>query len=343
MSNKTELAPFSGMEPQLHTGELRVLADRINERDQRSRDCSSHWLQNGLDLLAAKRLVGHGKFEAWCRTELGYGKSKVEKSMRAADLLEPFVKSGTVTDLPPPTVFYLLSAPSVPQEIRNEFVPRVLAGEKVGPEVRRALSDHRQQAKRQEAPAVVAEPTIVKSEAEEPDLKRQRQSSARLAALGFIQARLDDDLPELMNLVADAGPGSVFSLDAERALKEFAWDMAEPKILGDGEVHVDGGMQAEASEAEVLESAGSSDATGRDTGGANHVKATEPSPRAVASDQPSVADRPTHPVHPASKVLESWSEWTAKKADRRSMRAQSSAPVSTELAPSAQAANGHDG
>jgi len=343
MSNKTELAPFSGMEPQLHTGELRVLADRINERDQRSKDCRSHWLQNGRDLLEAKRLLGHGQFERWCRTELGYGKSKAEKLMRAAEMFGPRLESRTVTDLPPPTVFYMLSAPSVPQEIRDKFDSRVLAGEKVGPELRQAIRDHRQQAERRTAHSVEADTVHVEPEAEDPDLKRQRQSAARLAALGFIQARLGDDLPELMNLVADAGPGSVFGLDAERALEEFAWDMAEPKILGDGEVHVDGGMQAEASEVEVLESAGSSDATGRDTGGANHVKATEPSPRAVASDQPNSAGRLTNPVHPLSKVLEPWVEWKAEKADRHSMRAQSSAPASTELAPSAEAASCHDG
>jgi len=59
--------------PAEQMNELRVLAERIRERDRHLKECArSHWLQNGLDLLAAKRFVGHGNFERWCRKELSY-------------------------------------------------------------------------------------------------------------------------------------------------------------------------------------------------------------------------------------------------------------------------------
>jgi len=180
--------------------------------------------------------------------------------MRAADLLEPFVKSGTVTDLPPRTLIYTLSAPSVPDVIRDVYLPRVLAGEKVGSALRQAVRDHRQQAKCRTAPSIEAEATHVEPEAEEQDLKRQRQSEFRLAALSLIQARFGDDLPELMNLVANAGHGSVFSLDAERALGEFAWEMTKPQPPIDGAVHIGGEMQAESSDVEAVNVEGSSEA-----------------------------------------------------------------------------------
>lgn len=93
-----------------------------------------------------------------------------------------------------------------------------------------------------------------------------------------------------MNLVADAGPGSVFSLDAERALKEFAWDMAEPKILGDGEVHVDGGMQAESPDVETVDVAGSSEARAVSSGDAVKPSVAAPDSGASESGQSNLDD-----------------------------------------------------
>lgn len=197
------------------------LAAHILERDGVIYDVArSYWLLNGLDLIRAKQLVGHGEFEAWCKSKLNYSKSKVEKLRRAAALFGPKLESGNLTDLPLRSLAYALSAPSLDEGIRDKFLPRALAGERVGPELRRAINKHREE-------------TTHKKQAGEASVKDERgdqgrQATARSAALALILTQFGDNLPALNALVAEAGSGNLFQLDGEREFQAMVQEITTP-------------------------------------------------------------------------------------------------------------------
>lgn len=196
----------------------------------------SFWLQNGLDLIDAKRLIGHGNFEAWCKAKLDYSKSKVEKLMRAAALFGSMVESGNLTDLPPRSLAYDISAPSVPQTLRDEYVPRLIAGEQAAlAPAQKAIQDHKREAKKEKRrTALSAEKQVlldtsatarmaldVRAE-QQREAEHERQAAARSAAVDLIVTRLGDDLVELLALAVESGPSGIFSLLVERELNSRA-------------------------------------------------------------------------------------------------------------------------
>jgi hypothetical protein len=233
-----------------HRDELRETAERIKDRDRRLLEGARLlWLETGQDLIRAKKLLGHGRFEKWCANELSYSKSKAEKLMRAAEVFGPHLKSVTVTDLPPPTVLYALSAPSVPQELRDQFIPRIVAGEQVGSEVRRAIKRHRENVELEERRAVPSCDADIEDEARaraRADVEREGQQADRSAALKLILARVGDDLPKLLALVVKAGPNSVFMPTAyHELLRQIAKKFSGPAIREDDIVAFnDGGTSA---------------------------------------------------------------------------------------------------
>lgn len=209
---------------------LEELADRIVSRDAHLlRSVSRHLLETGLDLIEAKRLVNHGCFEKWCRSKLGYSKRKAEMQMAAAEMFGRLLKNETVSDLPPVSVAYALSAPSLDPDIRDRFLPRALKGEKVGPELRRAIRDHRVAAKGRmpssddrgqgqrgdDGPATC---TAVAEQHGQAELD-EGQAAARSAAVTLIVGRFGDGLSELLKLVAEAGPGVILGPEIEGELQ----------------------------------------------------------------------------------------------------------------------------
>jgi len=225
--------PALSKEPRKVIG-LDALAAQILERDRVVLEgARSYWLLNGLDLLRAKQLIGHGNFEAWCETKLDYSKSKVEKLMRAATLFGPMLESGNLTDLPPRSLAYQLSAPSFPQQLEDEFVPRLIAGEQAAlNSARVAVRKHQEVVKtaarrvkllpEQQELASKREATQARRNAPEEQqckAERERQAAARSAAVDLIIARLGNDLPKLLALLAAAGPDGTFSYGFERELE----------------------------------------------------------------------------------------------------------------------------
>ncbi|WP_187278865.1 DUF3102 domain-containing protein [Methylobacterium sp. WL12] len=221
--------------------ELRDLARRINERELLAKKHAHvQWLENGRDLLNAKAVIGHGNFEEWCERELNYTPRTAQKLMRAAEVWGPILKTESSSVIPKPTIVYALSAPSVSQEIRDTYVPRVIAGEEVGTELRIAIKGYRDAVKKvqeRESRLAAKSPEAQKAqvqreqakarretraaeqrqtEREQHQIEQERQATARSAALALIMACFGDDLPSLVALIAEAGPGSVFSYIAER-------------------------------------------------------------------------------------------------------------------------------
>ncbi|MFH8566825.1 DUF3102 domain-containing protein, partial [Streptomyces sp. NPDC017988] len=212
------------------------LAAQILERDRVLFEVApSFWLQNGLDLIEAKRLVGHGNFEAWCKAKLNYSKSKTEKLMRAAALFGSMLESGNLTDLPPRSLVYELSAPSFPQKLRDEFVPRLIAGERAALKPAKAAVKMHREAKKAERRTVRTseeqalpdnvDATHTKQFARE-EAKQQAvyelRLKAREAAAALIFAEMGASLLKLLEHVAHAGPGEVFGFELERELRQRA-------------------------------------------------------------------------------------------------------------------------
>lgn len=230
----------SSIEPTSQTPKLEDLARSILERDRLAVVYAhSQWLENGRDLLEAKAILVHGDFGEWCKRQLSYSPRTAQKLMQAADVWGPWLKSESGSVLLKPTIVYLLSAPSVSQEIREVYVPRVIAGEDVAVELRSAIKDQRDSekkakerrarlaAKSAEARQAQAQREKAKArrearEAEERRVEQERQATACSTALALIQARFGDDLPALIALAAEAGSGSVFSFAAERELQTLA-------------------------------------------------------------------------------------------------------------------------
>lgn len=213
--------------------DLDALAARILERDQTLDEAArSFWFQNGSDLIKAKQLLGHGKFGQWCKAKLLYTTRKAEMLMSATKMFEPLVKSETFSHLPPLCVAYGLGARSCPPELRDEFLPRVLAGDaKAGREFQRALKEYRLAAKARSSPAsagpeVQASPpatplirqdvdrsrlssTVLSATTADGDL---RQETARGAALTLLVDELDcDTFNRLLEHASNAGLGMVFT------------------------------------------------------------------------------------------------------------------------------------
>ncbi len=224
------------------TLKLQELARGICERERALAACArTVWLENGLALSQAKEMLGHGRFEAWCERELSYKKSTAENMIRAARVLGPAFRSVTVMLLPAPTLAYELSRQTL-QTIRDKYVPRMVAGEMVEDEVWAAIEQHRRElkdAKKRDARGSANAPEEQKAgakcevvgahkltrEVKEPRPEQEDRASAQSAALNLIVARLGDDLPQLLALVAQAG-GKIFSAYAESELQARVREMA---------------------------------------------------------------------------------------------------------------------
>lgn len=107
---------------------LKGQADRIR------RHCASSTLQIGKALLEAKRHLSHGAFLRWVEWEVCIPARTAQAYMRVASWA--LDKSATVADLSP-SVLYLLSASSTPDDFVTDVLSRAEAGEHIAPTVMR--------------------------------------------------------------------------------------------------------------------------------------------------------------------------------------------------------------
>lgn len=101
---------------------LRTQADRINQTSSRS------VIQIGKDLIAVKRYLAHGEFVTWVRCEAGLPARTAQAYMHVAKWAAH--KSPSVARLPP-SVLYLISARSAPEQFVQRLLERVEAGERI--------------------------------------------------------------------------------------------------------------------------------------------------------------------------------------------------------------------
>ncbi|WP_227439028.1 DUF3102 domain-containing protein [Methylobacterium sp. W2] len=237
--NRSVLLPSAPFAPD----ELQGIAGRIKARDRLLTESAkalsvctrNQWLENGRDLLKAKKLLEHGEFGPWCEKELGYSKRTAEKYMRAAELFGPLIKNEPGSHLPCLSLVYLLSAKSVPAEIFKTFAHRVVAGENVRRELQAVIKKHRETVKRAKALAKrgpEATAKLEKREAakarrdaredEQQCVEREQREKARGAALDLLVACMGTNLHKLIELADEAGSAELFAYQALKGLKEHA-------------------------------------------------------------------------------------------------------------------------
>jgi hypothetical protein len=107
---------------------LKGQADRIQ------RQCASSIIQIGKALLEAKRYLSHGAFLCWIEGEVCMPVRTAQAYMRVATWTSG--KSATVAHLSP-SVLYLLSASSAPEEFVTGILSRAEVGEYIPPSVMR--------------------------------------------------------------------------------------------------------------------------------------------------------------------------------------------------------------
>lgn len=105
---------YGALEPAL-AGQAKAAADRI-KANQEASDKSLFAI--GRDLLAIKANLPHGAFGKWITAEFGMTDRTAQNYMNATLALE---KNESVSFLPP-TVIYLLAAPSTPTEIIESVI-----------------------------------------------------------------------------------------------------------------------------------------------------------------------------------------------------------------------------
>jgi hypothetical protein len=101
---------------------LRGQADRIRQTVRAS------IIHLGKDLIAAKRYLSHGAFLHWVESEVGIPARTAQAYMQAAQWSNG--KGASVRHLPP-SLLYVLSAPSTPKEFALDILRKIEGGEHV--------------------------------------------------------------------------------------------------------------------------------------------------------------------------------------------------------------------
>jgi hypothetical protein len=85
-------------------------------------------VQIGKDLIEAKRYLSHGQFLRWVEAEVGIPARTAQVYMRAAQWAR---NKGAIVAHLPPTLLYLLSAPSTPEDLAKSVLERIEEGEEI--------------------------------------------------------------------------------------------------------------------------------------------------------------------------------------------------------------------
>ena len=104
---------------------LKGQADRIRHQHV------SSIVNIGKALLEAKRHLSHGAFQGWVESEVCMPVRTAQAYMRVAHWVS--ANKNTAIGRLPPTILYILSAPSTPQDFVSDILSRLEAGELIAP------------------------------------------------------------------------------------------------------------------------------------------------------------------------------------------------------------------
>jgi hypothetical protein len=124
---------------------VRSTADRIREK---VKNTLQDIIEIGNDLLTVKDALPRGQFGPWLRAEFGWGERTAQNFMSVAQRFG--LKTEIIADFTiQPTAAYLLAAPSVPDEARQQAVERAEAGEKITSSIAKAILTETRKKRRQ--------------------------------------------------------------------------------------------------------------------------------------------------------------------------------------------------
>lgn len=104
---------------------VQAATERLHQLERRTGEAI---IEIGRTLIDVKSRIGHGNFGAWLEAEFGWSTSAATKFMQAAEVFG--VKSVNFTNIAP-SALYALASGTIPEPIRDEFIARAEAGERV--------------------------------------------------------------------------------------------------------------------------------------------------------------------------------------------------------------------
>lgn len=117
--------------------QVKTIVQRIRHRVKQTLE---DLIAVGNDLIAAKRVLPHGRFIPWLRAEFGWAERTARNCMNVAQRFG--AKTAIIADLRiDPTAAYLLAAPSSPEEASTAALERAAHGERITPSVAKEILD----------------------------------------------------------------------------------------------------------------------------------------------------------------------------------------------------------
>jgi hypothetical protein len=114
---------------------VRSAADRIRLKVKKTVE---DLIEIGKELLTIKESLPHGVFGRWLKAEFGWRERMARNFMSVAEQFG--AKAAIIADLAiQPTAAYLLAAPSVPEEARQQALQRAEAGEPITAKVAKEI------------------------------------------------------------------------------------------------------------------------------------------------------------------------------------------------------------
>lgn len=167
--------------------ETKILAQqRASEIKTLMRRTAQDIIEIGHKLIEVKAMLGHGQFGEWLTAEFGWSYPTATRFMQVAN------KFVNLTNLEfAPSALYMLSAPSTPNEARDEALSRADAGEVITHKVaKKIVQQHREEATRPErqAPPVprrdsapFVKPEVVHIAPRTPEIQEQEHQQGEIA------------------------------------------------------------------------------------------------------------------------------------------------------------------
>ena len=191
-----------------HTGDIKSLV----------RKTASDIIRIGERLIEVKELLDHGQFGTWLKEEFGWTWRTANNFINVAKKF----KLETVSNLNTSArALYLLSSPSTPENVRDEFTERLESGEEVThQEVKEAIQEHRKDQEHEET--VFDEESQESLESKEPvSYEKEREAAESLD-------HTDEDEPKLK-----PSPSPVYVTQLDKAIEILNGASLEIEASGD--------------------------------------------------------------------------------------------------------------
>lgn len=178
-----------------------IVQRRTGEIQDLMRRTAADIVDIGLKLEEVKAVLGHGNFLPWLSTEFGWTSMTAQRFMQVASAF----KNNNLLDLDiAPSALYALASGETPEPIRQEFIQRAEAGEKI---THKAVKARKESHEEQFTPPPPAQDQLTPPSATQellPPAKPAAPRNLALVDLGtgeIVQGTEDYDSPELQAMI----------------------------------------------------------------------------------------------------------------------------------------------